>query len=272
MTSVAVSSRREPLRRVADHRSDRYLIGSLLVFMAGCGSDTSPTGSDDASSDPGTGSWTALSAAPLASDRFIGAAAWNGKELFVWGGSEKSFRYVPDSDRWTSGAGNGGPYHTRSSPSVVWAGDRVILWGGDLCAEGNRLDAPCADGASYDPIKDTWQAITLNGAPSGRRQHTALWTGSRMVIWGRTGRAKRGPRSRGDGSTDDIAPDPRISARTEPPTRWLFVGSDEGGAVNATFTSLLASCRLCGVEPWAYLCSSSVSAGPAGTGRLALAS
>jgi transposase len=34
---------------------------------------------------------------------------------------------------------------------------------------------------------------------------------------------------------------------------WLFVGSDEAGAVNALFTSLLASCRLCGVEPWAYL-------------------
>jgi transposase len=34
---------------------------------------------------------------------------------------------------------------------------------------------------------------------------------------------------------------------------WLFVGSDDGGAVNALFTSLLASCRLCGVEPWAYL-------------------
>jgi transposase len=34
---------------------------------------------------------------------------------------------------------------------------------------------------------------------------------------------------------------------------WLFVGSDEGGAVNATFTSLLASCRLHNVEPWAYL-------------------
>jgi len=34
---------------------------------------------------------------------------------------------------------------------------------------------------------------------------------------------------------------------------WLFVGNDEGGAVNAIFTSLLASCRLCGVEPWAYL-------------------
>jgi transposase len=34
---------------------------------------------------------------------------------------------------------------------------------------------------------------------------------------------------------------------------WLFVGSDDGGAVNALFTSLLASARLCDVEPWSYL-------------------
>jgi hypothetical protein len=33
----------------------------------------------------------------------------------------------------------------------------------------------------------------------------------------------------------------------------MFLGSDEGGQVNATFTSLLASCRMVGVEPWAYL-------------------
>jgi transposase len=34
---------------------------------------------------------------------------------------------------------------------------------------------------------------------------------------------------------------------------WLFVGSDDAGAVNALFTSLLASCRLHQVEPWSYL-------------------
>jgi hypothetical protein len=34
---------------------------------------------------------------------------------------------------------------------------------------------------------------------------------------------------------------------------WLFVGSDDAGAVNALFTSLLASCRLCDIEPWSYL-------------------
>jgi transposase len=34
---------------------------------------------------------------------------------------------------------------------------------------------------------------------------------------------------------------------------WLFVGSEDGAAANTTFVSLLASCRLHDVEPWAYL-------------------
>jgi transposase len=34
---------------------------------------------------------------------------------------------------------------------------------------------------------------------------------------------------------------------------WLFVGSDDGARANAVFTSLLASCRMVGVEPWSYL-------------------
>jgi transposase len=34
---------------------------------------------------------------------------------------------------------------------------------------------------------------------------------------------------------------------------WLFVGNDDAAEVNATFVSLLASCRMHGVEPWAYL-------------------
>jgi hypothetical protein len=34
---------------------------------------------------------------------------------------------------------------------------------------------------------------------------------------------------------------------------WLFVGSDEAAEVNTTFVSLLASCGMHGVEPWAYL-------------------
>ena len=34
---------------------------------------------------------------------------------------------------------------------------------------------------------------------------------------------------------------------------WLFLGSDDGGEVNATFVTLLASCQLHELEPTAYL-------------------
>lgn len=34
---------------------------------------------------------------------------------------------------------------------------------------------------------------------------------------------------------------------------WLFVGSEEGGHVNTVFVSLLASCAMHRIEPWAYL-------------------
>ena len=34
---------------------------------------------------------------------------------------------------------------------------------------------------------------------------------------------------------------------------WLFVGSDEGGEVNAALVTLLASCAMHGLEPLGYL-------------------
>jgi len=34
---------------------------------------------------------------------------------------------------------------------------------------------------------------------------------------------------------------------------WLFVGSDDGARANTTFVSLLASCAMHKIEPWAYL-------------------
>jgi transposase len=34
---------------------------------------------------------------------------------------------------------------------------------------------------------------------------------------------------------------------------WTFCGSDDGAEWNAIATSLIASCQLHGIEPWAYL-------------------
>jgi N-acetylneuraminic acid mutarotase len=39
-------------------------------------------------------------------------------------------------------------------------------------------------GAIYDPASDTWTPMSTIGAPIGRQSHSALWTGSRMLIWG----------------------------------------------------------------------------------------
>jgi hypothetical protein len=34
---------------------------------------------------------------------------------------------------------------------------------------------------------------------------------------------------------------------------WLFVGSEDGAFANTVFVSLIASCQMHGIEPWAYL-------------------
>jgi hypothetical protein len=54
----------------------------------------------------------------------------------------------------------------------------MIVWGGEL--NGAYLDS----GGVYDPAAGTWSATTTAGAPVGRAVHTAVWTGSRMVVWG----------------------------------------------------------------------------------------
>ena len=37
-------------------------------------------------------------------------------------------------------------------------------------------------------------------------------------------------------------------------SNWLFMGSENGGRVNAMFMSLVQSCRCNDINPWRYLC------------------
>jgi hypothetical protein len=55
----------------------------------------------------------------------------------------------------------------------------MIIWGG-MDEARNRL----ADGARYDPSLDTWAELPTQGAPVGRFNHSALWAGEEMIIWG----------------------------------------------------------------------------------------
>jgi hypothetical protein len=57
---------------------------------------------------------------------------------------------------------------------LVWGGSAALTGGNPIFNTGGR----------YDPIADSWTPISTTNAPSSRYLHTAIWTGSRMVIWG----------------------------------------------------------------------------------------
>src|SRR5262249_43954190 len=42
-------------------------------------------------------------------------------------------------------------------------------------------------GGRYNPGMDNWTATSTTDAPDGRYQHTAVWTGSEMIVWGGLG-------------------------------------------------------------------------------------
>ena len=36
----------------------------------------------------------------------------------------------------------------------------------------------------YSPLTDSWSTTTTTDAPTARYRHTAVWTGSKMTVWG----------------------------------------------------------------------------------------
>jgi N-acetylneuraminic acid mutarotase len=55
----------------------------------------------------------------------------------------------------------------------------MIVWGG-TCSSYCFYDT----GARYDTVTDTWTTLSTTGPPLGRADHTAVWTGSDMIVFG----------------------------------------------------------------------------------------
>jgi putative metal-binding protein/Kelch motif protein len=162
--------------------------GSRMVVWGGHGIDSSSSASTRTGGryDPATDLWTSTSTDNAPSARDWHTAEWSGSMMLVWGGYDGSTllntggRYDPATDTWTSMSVINAP-SARSGYSSVWAGTCMVVWGGG----GNGgPDGDLNSGGRYDPVTDTWTATSTTNAPTARTGHTAVWTGSRMIVWG----------------------------------------------------------------------------------------
>jgi hypothetical protein len=59
----------------------------------------------------------------------------------------------------------------------------MIIWGGYGPGGGNGFYGSLNTGGKYNP-QNGWMATSITNAPTARDRHTAVWTGSRMIVWG----------------------------------------------------------------------------------------
>lgn len=142
---------------------------------------------DGAYYDPVADQWTPLPIANAPSPRFGAVAVVTADRVLVWGGTGQSGELNTGAQLLLDG--NGVPTgwiamnslnapSARSGHSMVWTGQKLLVWGGQ--SGPNFL----ADGAAYYPVADTWSPITATNGPSARSAHTAVWSGQEMLVFG----------------------------------------------------------------------------------------
>ncbi|HOX05006.1 MAG TPA: Ig-like domain-containing protein, partial [Planctomycetota bacterium] len=159
--------------------------GTEMILWSG--HDGSGVVNTGARYNPVTDTWTAMSTTNAPSARLHSRAVWTGTEMIVWGGHNGTNpvntggRYNPATDTWTGTVSTTGAPDARLAHSAAWAGSEMIVWGGSNAANTGNV----VTGGRYNPTTDSWSAATsTTGTPTGRRSHTAVWTGTEMIVWG----------------------------------------------------------------------------------------
>ena len=169
-------------------RSSHTLVwtGSEMIVWGGSGEWGCNTGSRY---DPASDTWAATSVgAGCPGPRHTHTAVWTGEKMIVWGGYyfgsdlNTGGLYDPVSDTWTATSTGTGTPIARDHHTAVWTGNEMIVWGGEHL--GTSPIPHLDDGGHYDPFLDTWTPTSAVNAPPARYHHTAVWTGSEMIVWG----------------------------------------------------------------------------------------
>lgn len=121
--------------------------------------------------------------------RYKHTAVWTGSEMIIWGGevghgvyTATGYRYDPASDTWATLTTTGAPAG-RSLATAVWTGSKMIVWGGSSWDGCCGFPVPGNTGGVYDLATDSWTATSTTNV-TGRYFHTAVWTGSEMIVFG----------------------------------------------------------------------------------------
>ncbi len=177
--------------------------------------------------DPVFDQWTLMSEIDAPTALPFATAVWTGTEMIVWGGGEDPFepsdegaRYDPVHDVWITLPFF--PQEPRIYHSAVWTGDEMIIWGGQGLEfdpdTGSEMEVPLTTGAKYSPATDSWESIF---GPNPRYRHTAVWSGSEMLIYG--GEESPDPAESFDPQTDlftVLPPNGLVEGRTEHTAVW----------------------------------------------------
>lgn len=131
------------------------------------------------------GAWSSLKDLPAR--RANHTAVWTGSEMIVFGGLnyEKSLRtgarYNPATNSWSKVSLTNAPV-ARNNHTAVWTGTEMVVWGGF-----NQIGTGAVylnSGGKYNPANNTWTPTSISNAPTARGLHTAVWTGTSMLVWG----------------------------------------------------------------------------------------
>ena len=154
--------------------------GSRMLIWGGIGpTQVFNTGG---SYDPVTDTWQPMSTVGAPAPAYMHAAVWTGTEMLVRGQDPQGGRYDPVSDTWTPMSSSGAPT-PGFSVRGVWTGTEFLLWGGYLNPSGSPL---LGTGGRYNPTTNSWTLISTQSQPLPRMFHTAVWTGTEMLVWGGT--------------------------------------------------------------------------------------
>lgn len=133
--------------------------------------------------------WITMSTTNAPEARSYHSTVWTGSKMCIWGGNNATVYlntgscYDPAADSWTSITTTGAP-DARRDHVAVWTGSQMCVWGG----YGGTFSSSVTynTGGCYNLATDTWTTITTTSAPEARSyiQNTAVWTGSKMCIWG----------------------------------------------------------------------------------------